>query len=86
MVSGTLLWVSLLEQGWDQMGLDVPVNLSYSVVLQSARALGNLGCNIHWAISQKQNPTHAEHGRTTPPFTLLAQEENSYRMIHGRDE
>lgn len=69
---GHLLWVSLFEQGWDQMGLDVPVNLSYSVVLQSARALGNLGCNIHCTRSQKQNPTHAEHWRPTPPFTLLA--------------
>jgi len=82
---GHLLWVSLLEQGWDEIDLDVPVSLGHSVVLQSVRAL--FSCNIHWARSRKQNPTRIEHWRVTlPPFTLLAQEENSYRMICERDE
>ena len=33
LVLGTLLWVSLLEQGLDQMDPEVPSNLSHSVSL-----------------------------------------------------
>lgn len=32
-VMGTLLWVSLIEQEWDQMDPEVPSNLNHSVVL-----------------------------------------------------
>ena len=39
MTLGTLLWMSLLEQGLDQMDPETPANLSHSGILKLATAV-----------------------------------------------